>query len=136
MINPALPKTAATTPAKLHHVLGHDLSEESEGTGFACKGKFMALSPSTQIADAEYLLRRAEAEAVQANTSTSRAAEVHHKLASAYLDQLFGDSASGPAGAQRPAETAAALRSIFADWPLPNDSDDSFEEVVSGLAQA
>ena len=95
----------------------------------------MALSPSTQIADAEYLLRRAEAEAVQANTSTSRTAEVHHRLASAYLDRLFGDAASVPAGAQRPAETAAALRSIFADWPLPFYADDPFEDVVSGLAQ-
>ena len=26
MINPALPEIAVTTPAKLHHVMGHDLA--------------------------------------------------------------------------------------------------------------
>ena len=94
----------------------------------------MALSPSTQIADAEYLLRRAEAEAVQADESTSRAAEVHERLASAYMDRLFGDP-SVPAGAQRPGEKAAALRSIFIDWPLPAYADDPFAHMVSELIQ-
>ena len=95
----------------------------------------MALSPSTQIADAEYLLQRAEVEAVQANASTSRAAEVHRKLTSAYMDRLFGEAASVPAGAQRPAEKAAALRSIFSDWPPPDYADDPFADLVTGLVQ-
>lgn len=52
----------------------------------------MAFSSKQRISDAEYLLTRAAAEADHAARAASmRSAEIHHQLASAYLDRVFGD---------------------------------------------
>jgi hypothetical protein len=54
----------------------------------------LGFTPSKPVRDSGYLLRRAEAEAEAAERATSAAsAEAHHRLASAYLDRIFGDEA-------------------------------------------
>lgn len=51
----------------------------------------MGFVASTLIEDADYLLKRAASEAEAAEGARDqRAAEAHHRLASKYLDLLFG----------------------------------------------
>jgi hypothetical protein len=50
----------------------------------------VGLSPKHDVADSDYLLARAASEARMADeASVCGAAEIHHKLASAYLDRVF-----------------------------------------------
>lgn len=55
----------------------------------------MGFFPTRPVPDADYLISRAEAEIQMADRAASAVpAEVHHKLASAYLGKLFKDPKS------------------------------------------
>ena len=55
----------------------------------------MSFSPSRPVEDADYLLSRAAAEAEAAERAAQAgSAEAHHRLASLYLDRLFGPAAN------------------------------------------
>ena len=59
----------------------------------------MAFSPKCVVRDAEYLLERAATEVECAGHARSRkSAEIHHQLASSYLDRAFGSAETGPSG--------------------------------------
>jgi hypothetical protein len=52
----------------------------------------VAFSPKRAIPDADYLLQRAVTEADWARQAQSKTcAEIHHQLASCYLDRAFGE---------------------------------------------
>ncbi len=58
----------------------------------------MGFAPFPGIADEAYLIARATAEANAAEVADRRvAAEIHHTLASCYLDKLFGNPPEAPA---------------------------------------
>jgi hypothetical protein len=55
----------------------------------------MAFSPSTTVPDADFLLARASAEADAAESARHPlSADAHHRLASLYLDRIFGNAAA------------------------------------------
>ncbi|HEX8446035.1 MAG TPA: hypothetical protein VF649_05410 [Sphingomonas sp.] len=70
----------------------------------------MGFSPHHPVPDSEYLLARAEAEvALAMEARTEQAAEAHHRLASVYLDKLFGQpGASGPCDRRGPSAPSPA----------------------------
>lgn len=69
----------------------------------------MSFYPRQPVADADYLLRRAEAEATLAETAqVKEAEEAHHALASLYLERLFG-RAVAPSEDETPQDPQPAL---------------------------
>jgi hypothetical protein len=99
----------------------------------------MSVAPSRPVADSDYLLLRAEAEAKAAEMARSDAsAEAHHRLASGYLDVLFGtDGAAMPprsalAGHQESSARRDALLSPFMLLePVGSASD--FDDLLTRL---
>ena len=78
----------------------------------------MSFSPSQPIADADYLLGRASAEAdAAASADQPVSAEAHHRLASLYLDRLFGASGQAPQP-QSSRRLAAPERKTLATAPF------------------
>jgi hypothetical protein len=78
----------------------------------------MSFSPSHPVQDADYLLSRAAAEAEAAESAPQpESAEAHHRLASLYLDQLFGPSDSVPPHAV-PRRIRASERSEVVEAPF------------------
>ena len=71
--------------------------------------------PRQQVADADYLLQRAEEEArLAGRIPGDPAVEAHHRLASAYLDRLFGGEAPpSSARARSVAERLDTWREAF-----------------------
>lgn len=53
----------------------------------------MSFAAKREVADADYLLERAAIEVRNAEAVSGPASEAHHKLASRYLDVLFGQEA-------------------------------------------
>ena len=75
----------------------------------------MGFAPSKTVADAEYLLLRAAAEAEAAEVAANAAsAEAHHKLASIYLDRILGEQARLQAPARKAVTSTAAKKEIVA----------------------
>jgi hypothetical protein len=73
----------------------------------------MAFSPSTAIPDADFLLARASAEADAAESAGHPlSAEAHHRLASLYLDRIFGAQAAPRPSAAPRAQPEAERRKI------------------------
>ncbi len=95
----------------------------------------MALFTSHPVADADYLLRRAEAETHFAESARSRiAAAAHERLASDYLDRLFDDAAAAPSPIGRRSGREALLRQLaerLTRRPPPND--DKFSGLLREL---
>ena len=95
----------------------------------------MALFTSHPVADADYLLRRAEAEAQLAENARSRtAAAAHERLASDYLGRLFDEAATAPKPISRRSGREALLRQL-ADrlTRRPPPSDDRFNGLLREL---
>ncbi len=96
----------------------------------------MALFTSHPVADADYLLRRAEAETRLAESARSRtAAAAHERLASDYLGRLFDDdAATAPKPISRRSGREALLRQL-ADrlTRRPPPSDDRFNGLLREL---
>ncbi len=95
----------------------------------------MALFTSHPVADADYLLRRAEAEAQLAESAGSRtAAAAHERLASNYLGRLFDDAAAVPKPIGRRSGREALLRQLAERLTRrPPPSDDSFNGLLREL---
>jgi hypothetical protein len=73
----------------------------------------MAFSPSTTIPDADFLLARASAEADAAEYADHPlSADAHHRLASLYLDRVFGDGAAPRPSMAPPARGQAESKRI------------------------
>ena len=73
----------------------------------------MAFSPKSVVWDVEYLLERAAAEVERADRARStKSAEIHHQLASSYLDRAFGSAEGGGPPAQR-VDRAGTRRALF-----------------------
>lgn len=76
----------------------------------------MGLSPKYDVADSDYLLARAATEARMADeAAVCGAAEIHHKLASAYLDRVFSVSPSSIARRDRDALDTGGSRATIED---------------------
>jgi hypothetical protein len=98
----------------------------------------MSFYPSRSIADADYLLERAVAESDLADRAHGRSAKIHRKLASSYLDRVFGGS-TGPVRQATRSERADSRRAVLqvlrrqldrpAVTPLPED----FKQLLKAL---
>jgi hypothetical protein len=74
----------------------------------------MGFSAKYDILDGEYLLERAAAEAQQVHTAAGEVeAGLHQKLASAYVEKVFGDQPVMLTKQRAKRENADAFRSIF-----------------------
>ena len=75
----------------------------------------MSLSPRRSVADCDYLLDRADAEINAADRSFDSCAKgVHQKLASLYLDRVFGENVDEGGGSPpTPFEKRRILASPF-----------------------
>jgi hypothetical protein len=75
----------------------------------------LSLSPRGRVADCDYLLDRADAEINAADRSFDTCAKgVHRKLASLYLDRVFGENVDESAGSPpTPFEKRRILASPF-----------------------
>ena len=83
----------------------------------------MGLVPKSNVPDSDYLFLRAETEAANAACAGPEAALAHQRLASEYLDQLFGDkSGLGRGGESRHREREEAMVSIFSALKVPDDA--------------
>ncbi|PSJ39459.1 hypothetical protein [Allosphingosinicella deserti] len=83
----------------------------------------MGLVPKSDVPDSDYLFLRAETEAAHAACAGPEAALAHQRLASEYLDQLFGDkSGLAHAAESRRRERQEAIASIFSALEVPDDT--------------
>ena len=97
----------------------------------------MSLSPRGSVPDCEYLLDRANAEIDAADRSADdRAQSLHRKLASLYLDRVFGDRPGAGAGSRpspfdeqrRPARPFMLLR-----LSPPPELAPAFDDMLAAL---
>jgi hypothetical protein len=87
----------------------------------------MSLTPSRGITDADYFLLRVQSEAKAADRARSaQSAEAHHRLASGYLDLLFGvgSSTRGPGATLGARVKREALLTPFKMLPPVGSSSD------------
>lgn len=95
----------------------------------------MGLLPKSDVPDSDYLFQRAQAEAACAACADPEAAKAHQRLASQYLDRLFGENgAEENIFESRHRETREALTSIFLALELPaKTSSLDFDELLVSL---
>jgi hypothetical protein len=98
----------------------------------------MSFYPHRSIADADYLLERAVAESDLADRAHGRSAKIHRKLASSYLDRVFGD-ATAPARQATRSERADRRRAVLEllrrqlDRPAVTPLPDDLEQLLKAL---
>ncbi|QAY78773.1 hypothetical protein [Sphingosinicella sp. BN140058] len=95
----------------------------------------MGLLPKSDVPDSDYLFERAQAEAACAACAEPEAAKAHQRLASQYLDRLFGENGTEDAVLEsRHRETREAMTSIFHALELPAETASlGFEDLLVSL---
>jgi hypothetical protein len=100
----------------------------------------MGIQPKHKVPDSDYLLERGVAEANLAEAASSpESAEIHHKLASAYLDRVLVERPPAPAEAP-PSDRLALIREVLSPIarPLPcgaiGNPDPAFALLIARLS--